>query len=449
MRILLVNPPGRRVYFRDGYCSTSSKSGYAWHPLDLLVLSGILTGRGHQVAFVDAIALQLDGQNTLDRAAAFDPRAVIGLAADVSWPEDVRFYRRLARRLDVPLLLSGDLPRFEAQRAFDELPSLQAVITDFTTDGAARFVEGEGAGDGLILRDGTRCPSTSRRWSSPPARHDLVYRRGYRLPFHGARPYASVLASYGCPFSCSFCNTGLLGFKLRAPEEVEAEVRLVGQLGYQRMYLRDATANGQRAHWLETCRAIRAANTQSIEWNVFCTFRPFDAQMAHAMADAGCRVVQFGIETASASLRAETGKAFDNEAAYAAVRYAHEAGMRVCGHFVLGLPGQSAEDVRATGAFARDLQLDWASFNLASARPGTPLRTQADALGLSGGDASTDGFIQGLADVPAKTLRRLKRQAMLRFYLRPRPLSAIAPDLTTAGGWAHLYAMGRAALKTA
>ena len=44
---------------------------------------------------------------------------------------------------------------------------------------------------------------------------------------------------------------------------------------------------------------------------------------------------------------------------------------------------------------------------------------------------------------------QLRHDFVERFYLRPRPLSAIAPDLTTAGGWAHLYAMGRAALKTA
>lgn len=406
---------------------------------------------GIEIALVDAIALGLTPQATLDRAIAFQPDAVIGLAADVSWPEDVRFYRRLVAAGAAPrLLLSGDVPRFESQRAFDEIAACEAIITDFTAQGPGRLLlEGVGSDpDGLILRDGGPRPCRERTWTSPVARHELLTGRAYRLPFHGAQPFASVLASYGCPFSCSFCNTGSLAFKGRDPAEVAAEVVRVRELGYRRMYLRDATANGHRARWIETCHAIAGAAKGQIGWNVFATFRPFDAEMAQAMAAAGCEVVQFGIETSDAELRAETGKAFDNESARAAVRYAHEAGIRVCGHFVLGLPGQSADDVRDSARFARDLDLDWASFNLAAARPGTGLRLEADARGIPGGDASGDGFIQGLADVPAATLKRLRRQAILRFYLRRRPLQAVLPDLRRREGWSHLLATAKAVANT-
>ncbi len=452
MRVLLLNPPGIRTYFRDGYCSTSSKSGYRWHPLDLLIQSGILSGYGHEVALIDANALGLDGEQTLARIAAHSPDAVLGLAGDVSWPEDVRFYRRLVAAGHAPrLYLSGDIPRFEPERTFQELPSLIATLTDFSADGLARQLCGESnaksSGEGLRMSDGTSTPATGRRWSSPPARHDLIHRGLYRLPFHGPHPFASVLASYGCPFACSFCNTGELAYRLRDPSEVVEELQLVRRLGYRRVYLRDATANGHRAHWLETCRAITRAQL-GLNWNVFCTFRPFDAEMAEAMASAGCRVVQFGIETASESLRAETGKAFDNAAAAAAVRWAHEAGMQVCGHFVLGLPGQSEEEVRATTRFARDLDLDWASFNLAAARPGTGLRSHADALGAGGGDASIDGFVEGLADLPSDRLKRIRRDGLLRFYMRPRPLAALTQDLRSRYGWRHLLQTARAVGRT-
>ncbi len=439
-----------RTWFRDGYCSTSSKSGYCWHPLDLLVQSGILSGYGVELALIDAIANPASPSAVVDRVRAFRPDAVLGLAADVSWPEDVRFYRRLVAAGAAPrLVLSGDVPRFEPARAFAELPSLEAILTDFSAHGLYRLLAGEGGPtDGLILRDGGPTPCPERTWTSAVARHELLTRGAYRLPFHGARPFASVLASYGCPFSCTFCNTGELAFKRRDPSEVAAEVRAVRSLGYRRMYLRDATANGHRGHWLETCRAIAAEARGDLGWNVFCTFRPFDAEIACAMAAAGCEVVQFGIETGSEALRAETGKAFDNEAAFAAVRYAHEAGIRVCGHFVLGLPQQSADDVRRSGAFARALDLDWASFNLASARPGTGLRVEADARGIGGGDASGDGFIEGLAEVPAARLRRLRREAILKFYLRPRPLRAVVPDLRRATGWADLLMTARAVART-
>ena len=447
MRIALVNPPAPFPVFRDGYCSTSTKSGYLWHPLDLLVQSGILTGMGHQVALIDAIASRLDAPKTLDRLAAFNPDAVLGLAGDVSWPGDVRFYRRLSWRLPAArLALSGDVPRFEPERAFGELPGLEAIVTDFATPGLSNFLTDDGPAEAITTRTGTT-PAQSRTWSSPPARHDLLPRDAYRLPFHGGLPFASVLSSYGCPFSCTFCNTGELGFKTRPVAEVLAELRLVTRLGYRRVYLRDATANGKRLHFLELCDRW-AAEDLNLAWNVFCTFQPFDPELATAMARAGCRVVQFGIETGDDALRAESGKAFKNSAAEAAVRYAHEAGLQVCGHFVLGLPGQDEASLRRTAAFARDLDLDFASFNAAAARPGTMLRREADERGLFGGDASETGFAAGLASVTPERLRAIKREAVARFYLRPRPIRAVFPDLRRREGWSHLASMAGALART-
>ncbi|HIA01462.1 MAG TPA: radical SAM protein, partial [Myxococcales bacterium] len=173
----------------------------------------------------------------------------------------------------------------------------------------------------------------------------MLSRDAYRLPFHSGQSFASVLASYGCPFSCTFCNTGQLGYKLRPIEETLADMQIVQQMGFRAMYLRDATANGHRESLLELCRAMAKSNL-TLQWNTFCTFKPFDSELAQAMSRAGCTVVQMGFETASETLRAQTGKAFDNDSAMAAVRYAHEAGIKVCGHFVLGLPGQDEEDVR-------------------------------------------------------------------------------------------------------
>ena len=448
VRILLLNPPGRRTYFRDGYCSSSSKSGYRWQPLDLLVQAGILTAEGHEVALVDAIGAGMGPEATRARVAAFAPDAVVALAADVSWPEDVGFLRRLAAD-GARLVLSGDVPRFEPERAFEALPTLECILHDFVSDALSTFLETGEVGPGLRARDGRAGPTIragGRVRSWPSARHDLLPRDAYRLPFHGGAPFASVLASYGCPFACTFCNTGRLDYLLRPVGDLIAELRLVRGMGFRRVYLRDATANGHREHWLEACRAIARADL-GLRWNVFCTLRPFDAAIAQAMAAAGCTVVQFGFETQSAALRAETGKPFDNEHAHAAVRYAHEAGLRVCGHFVLGLPGQDAAEVRRTAAFARALDLDWASFNLAAARPGTGLRDAALSAGLAGGDASGDGFEPGLADVPGPMLRRMRRDAVLRFYLRPRPLRALLPDLRGRDGWTHLRDLCRAAVQ--
>jgi hypothetical protein len=317
------------------------------------------------------------------------------------------------------------------------MPQVSAILTDFSSHAVQAFIDGQSNPAGLSVNGKTPKALPSRQWSSAPARHDLLKKSAYRLPFHSGAAFASVLASYGCPFSCTFCNTGQLPYKLRPIEESIAEMQLVQQLGYSYMYLRDATANGHRDSFLTLCQEMAHARI-NLQWNTFCTFKPFDAELANAMAKAGCTVVQMGFETASEAKRAETGKPFDNESARAAVRYAHEAGIKVCGHFVLGLPGQDEEDVVQSGEFARQLDLDYASFNLAAARPGTQLREEADRLGLSGGDASEGGFVAGLADVTPERLKALRRQAIMRFYLRTRPLKAVVGDLSTKEGWRNL-----------
>ena len=35
MRVLLLNPPGERIYIRDYFCSKTTKSNYLFHPMFL------------------------------------------------------------------------------------------------------------------------------------------------------------------------------------------------------------------------------------------------------------------------------------------------------------------------------------------------------------------------------------------------------------------------------
>ena len=69
MRIVLLNPPAPQITFRDGYCSSSSKSGYVWHPLDLMIQSGILTAQGHDITFIDAIASRTSAEHVTNKDA--------------------------------------------------------------------------------------------------------------------------------------------------------------------------------------------------------------------------------------------------------------------------------------------------------------------------------------------------------------------------------------------
>lgn len=63
--VLLLNPPGKKRYIRDYFCSKVSKSGYLYPPTDLLLQSGLLA-RDFRVSALDAVA---EGLSQIGRAS--------------------------------------------------------------------------------------------------------------------------------------------------------------------------------------------------------------------------------------------------------------------------------------------------------------------------------------------------------------------------------------------
>ena len=94
MNILLLNPPGKKLYVRDYYCSKVSKARYSYEPLDLLMLSGILSTH-HRISVLDAIVHHTSPSDCLKEIKAINPQVVISLTGAVSYYEDVEFWKSL------------------------------------------------------------------------------------------------------------------------------------------------------------------------------------------------------------------------------------------------------------------------------------------------------------------------------------------------------------------
>jgi hypothetical protein len=107
MRVLLLNPPGERIYIRDYLCSKTSKASYVYHPIDLVVLSGTLAAE-HEVHVLDCIAERLSVARAHSRIERIAPEVIVSLVASVSWPEDRAFLAAEAARGRRVLVL-GDL----------------------------------------------------------------------------------------------------------------------------------------------------------------------------------------------------------------------------------------------------------------------------------------------------------------------------------------------------
>ena len=135
--------------------------------------------------------------------------------------------------------------------------------------------------------------------------------------------------------------------------------------------------------------------------------------------------------------RAQTQKAF---------KTAREVGIETRGYFMIGYYDASPEDIEETINFAASLGLDWASFSVATALPGTDLYTVSQERGYVEGDFWRKYTIDGGGRIPqletetftAEQLRAYRTKAYMKFYLRP---DLIRRKLSKAEGRAELMEM--------
>jgi radical SAM superfamily enzyme YgiQ (UPF0313 family) len=426
-RVLLLVPPGDGVVIRDYYCSKRSQARYLHPPLDLAVQGGWFRARGLDVALVDATVDRLPARAALQRVEAARPDAVFALAGAVSWPGDRAFLEAVAGRTGAPVHASGDLFMEDPARMLSEHPFLAGVLTDFTSDELARHLSGERVErDALVLAGDA--PRAFRRTRGarpiPVPAHDLFVGKDYRYPFARAYPMAGVYASYGCPYTCSFCITGELGTSMRPPENVVEELRALSDLGVRELFFQDQCFGcAPRAAWERLLDAM-IAERLGLGWWTFTRVDVLDRALARRMKAAGCHTVILGVESASEEILANHRKGYGIDRVRETFALCQEEDLRTAATFILGLPEETPDSLRRTIDFACSLPADYASFNVAVPRAGTRLREDAVKAGLVAEDLvvmDQSGFEPTLdtRGLTARELAAWRRRAVARFYLRP------------------------------
>jgi len=433
VRALLLNPPGERTYIRDYFCSKTTKSNYLFHPIDLVVLSGTLAAQ-HEVSVLDCMAERLSPAAARARIEELAPQVIVALVGSVSWPEDRAFLAEQAER-GRRILAIGDVLHEDSERRLAGEPWIEAALHVFANQDALHYLRGDfEAIEDMTVRtaDGTperllRVERKSRKGSFevPRPRHELFPERGYHFSFARSERFATVLSDYGCPYPCTFCVIGTLGFQTRPVADVLEEVDHLRERGIREIFFLDQTFGVVRERGLELCQAF--AERGDLSWTAFTRPDTATDEMLAAMSAGGCHTVIMGVESASDELLKSYKKGYKSSAIRSAFERAHQHGLRTVGTFIIGLPEESRDTLEQTLALAVELDMDFMSLNMAVPRFGTPFRAQALALGL----VERDDLVmdQGGAEafLPTKTLDReamlaLKKQMVRRFYLRPRYL---------------------------
>ncbi len=429
MKLLLLNPPGKKIYFRDYYCSKVSKAKYYYHPLDLVYLSGRLN---FKLKVIDAIAEVMSPQNCLSEIKKFSPDIIIFLISAPSYSTDVDFMSAVKQVLpESKIIGTGDIYRDLREDAFSTNKFLDAIFTDFSTGEIIKYIENANQQviNNVIYRYKGKIISGPEKhykgtFSMGIPRWDLFNIDAYNFPFARKKKFATVLTDFGCPYSCTYCPISTLGYKVRELDEVIQEIKLLKSIGVNELFIRDQTFGVNKKRTLELCKRMIHENL-NLSWTAFTRVDVVNEEIILEMKKAGCHTIMFGIETLNENLLKKYKKDITIEQIKNALILCKKKGIRTVGTFIIGLPGDTPETIQYTIDMATEMPLDFASFNIATPRFGTSFRSDAKNMGIIDEtkidrESSKSVPIWKGQEMTNEEIFYWHKKAIKDFYLRPK-----------------------------
>lgn len=417
-KVLLLNPPGNKVYVRDYYCSKVAKTNYCTHPLDFLFLSGILKFK-YKIKILDAIVDKLNYKKCLSKILNEEFKAIIFLTGFVSFKEDFLLMQKIKKYKNITLIGSGDLLLLNPNYFLKKYNFLDAIILDFTTTGIINFLNKDYENSlGIAFKSNKKIylkeNSQKKYYSLPLPQHKLFLRKKYSFPFIKNYPYATVLTDFGCHFSCDFCLMKNLGFALRPVKEVIKELKYLKNWGIREIYFADQTFAANKDRTIYLLKSI-IKNNFNFGWVCFSRADVLDERMLPLMKKAGCHTLIIGVETTNKKSLKNYHKNISLIKIKNVFKYCKKLGIQTVATFILGLPEETKKDMLKTIDFALNLNSDYVSFNTFVPRTyfnNLPLNK------IKEWDQSGIKNVFSLDKKKEKEIKRLQFFAYLKFYFR-------------------------------
>lgn len=184
----------------------------------------------------------------------------------------------------------------------------------------------------------------------------------------GSRSYeereVGIISSRGCPFACVFCSIRLSmgrGFRPRSPENVISEIEyLVNEYGVKHIGFEDDNLTFDKERINAICDLlIEKSLNKKITWSTPNGVRAdtLDEDLLRKMRKAGCTVIAVSPESGSQYVVNNIiGKNLDLKNVERVVRICKKVGIKCGCFFVIGIPGETTEQIEETVNFANKMR---------------------------------------------------------------------------------------------
>jgi radical SAM superfamily enzyme YgiQ (UPF0313 family) len=443
LKVLLVNPPDldkveiaihKRLLGRD----------FVYPPLGLLYLGSYLREHRpqHEVRLLDCQAETGDGVGAL-RAALADFRPdLVGVSVFTNLLLSALGVCRLAKQALPGVIVVAGGPHVSlygpetmgfaevdyAVRDEGETPLVRLLD---------RLAEGErdaaGIGGVLFRRDGRLLDNGPGELVAPldllpQPKRELLRMRQYRMLTARRSHSTTAVTTRGCPYRCTFCDVAQHKVRFHSPAWVLDDLESCLRNGIREVHIFDDIFNLDPRRVVEICDGVKRRGLR-LDWSFRGRVDRMDAAMLEAARSAGCYRVYLGLESGSPRVLEAMGKSFAPDEIRKGVA-ARAAGLEVHGYFMLGFPGETADEMEATIGLALELDLDYVQFSITTYLPGSRIYEEALAQGLLTRDVWREqarspmpGFqapLPASLGVGEPAVWQAANRAYRRFYHRPR-----------------------------
>ena len=349
MRILFFNPA-------TGYYTRAVSN-----PLGLLCIASFLQRKGHVVKIVDRCVENIPPAKIIKE---FSPD-IVGLSImSGRGLNDSKQISDQARRYGIPVYAGGYFPTL-----YPEL-ILESGIADVIVCGEgeytfAELAECDGGETALskikgiaYIENGKTVKTEDRPFADlgdfSVLDWSLIKPQVYFQKYFHCNKMLYLYSSKGCPGQCAFCSNHYYNkstFRKRPNEYVVADIKnLIENYGADGIYFTGELWCLNKKDAYDFCERIKKEGLK-FSWGMLARIGQYSREDFELFYDSGCRFVCFGVETGSPEMQKVLKKKINLEKAKETLTACKETGITSIVSYMIGIPGETEEDLRQTIGF--------------------------------------------------------------------------------------------------
>lgn len=383
MKVGLIFCPFKHKKFEEDLKVVSDEFG-VYPPLGLAYAASILREQNHEVTLIDAHALKLSKEETLERVKEFKPGMLGFLLTTYMFQDTLSWIRYFKKETKLPVVVGNINVELypEETLSYEEIDygiigpaqeSLPALLKCLEEGKSIEKIKGLAFRKNMeVIINPPEAKVEDFRTLPYPAR-DLLPNERYFQFISKRKNFTLIVTSKGCPYKCNFCAVNKIPYTERDIDDVMKEIEEC----YYRYNVREIdffepTFTCNRKRVIKICNEL-IRRKLDLHWSCRARVDHVDERLLKKMKLAGCKRIYYGIESGSEEVLKKEMKNITLEQIKHAIRITKKQGIKTLGFLMVGQPGETKEDLEKTIKLVKELKLDYIQVGRTIAKPGTDL----------------------------------------------------------------------------